>query len=281
VLFRSKDLTAASEDLRQARNQLAATQIQAGNLEREISRLDRQVEELSAEKSQVEKAVATLRSETESLKKGLAEMKEGSVIAFQGELLAQAAVEGGASASVINEALEGLIRTAEETLTVKNRESGILKVAGALPKVAITEAERRKIHAAIGASKERKLLRFTAPSNVVQGQVVNGVVAIFDSRLVFRKDDVLMTETIRSGLEQSDAADVLYTMLKQINRIAVSRGVLPDPISGAVGNLDSLDFYEAVDKISESKETLSVEFVAAEDIYTEGPVNLKIILGEG
>jgi uncharacterized protein (DUF3084 family) len=276
-----KELTSASDDLRNAESQLALTRRQASNLEKERSDLSRQVKELNAEKRGMESAVANLRGETEQLKKGLAEMKEGRVIAFQGELLAQTPVEGGASSADIDGALATLIRIAEETLAVKNRESGILKASETLPKAAITSSDRERIHKELGSAKGRKLLRFMAPSNVVQGQVLNGAVEILGSRLVFRKDDVLMTETVESGFSQSRAADELYAMLRRINRKAVAQGVLPDPISGMVGNLDTLDFYDVVDRISEAGSDSVVTFLAANDIYTEGPVNVKIVLGDG
>jgi hypothetical protein len=228
----------------------------------------------------MEKDVAALRSEIEQLERGLVEMREGSVIANQGELLAQTALGAGAVSADMDEAFDRLIRTAEETLTLKNRESGVLKNAGPPLRVAITPEERKKLYDFGGPLDERKLLRLTAPSNVVQGQVVNGILEIHTSRLIFRKDDVLMTETVRRGMAQGEAADTLYTMLKRINRRAVSQGVLPDPITGTVGNLDTLDFYDAVDKISESEEDRGVTFLASEDIYTEGPVGVKIVVDD-
>ncbi|MDR3254720.1 MAG: DUF3084 domain-containing protein [Synergistaceae bacterium] len=273
-------LLTASSDLGEVSVKLSDAQRQAASLQSERERLTIQVTALDKEKTQMEKSVASLRGETEQLKRGLAEMREGRVIAFQGELLAQVSVEGGAKPADIGAALARLARLAEEALAVKNRESGILGAGDAPPKAAITENEKKKIYETLGGAKGRKLLRLTAPANVVQGQLVNGVVDIFDSRLIFQKDEVLMTETIKGGLGQENAADILYTMLKQLNRQAVAKGILPDPISGAVGNLDSLDFYDAVDKISDFSEASSVSLVAAADIYTEGPVDVRIVLGE-
>jgi uncharacterized protein (DUF3084 family) len=271
-----RSLTTASDDLADVSGKLAEAQRQVTGLEDESARLSLQVRALDEEKRGMEAAVADLRAETAQLKSGLAEMREGRVIAFQGELLAQVPVDGKASRADVDAALAKLIRLAEETLVVKNRESGILTSGDVPPKVAMAEDERKKVYSALVGSPERRLLRLIAPANVVQGQLVNGHAEIFDSRLIFRKDEVLMTETIRGGLEQSEAADVLYTMLKQLNGVSVAKGILPDPISGAVGNLDTLDFYDAVDSISEFIEERSVTLMAADDIYTEGPVNVKI-----
>jgi hypothetical protein len=68
-------------------------------------------------------------------------------------------------------------------------------------------------------------------------------------------------------------------MLTRINRSSVSRGILPVPITGTVGNFDSLNFYDVVDRIvadnSDFRAT-TVTIRAAADIYTEGPVRVKI-----
>jgi uncharacterized protein (DUF3084 family) len=271
-----EELLAASRDLMDVSARLGKAQLQSEALEKERVRLSGQVEVLNQEKLRAEADVAELVRETANLKEGLAEMREGKVIVFQGELLAQTAVESGAVSADIETALSRLVNSAEETITVKNRESGILKLVSASLKVEIAEAERKKIRSALSAARGRKVLRLTAAANAVLGQVVSGTVDIFDSRIIFRKDDTLLSDTVSGGLTQNEASDVLYTMLKQINPKAVAMGVLPNPISGAVGNLDSLEFFAAADKMSESKLPVVVTLSAAEDIYTEGPVNVRI-----
>jgi hypothetical protein len=112
------------------------------------------------------------------------------------------------------------------------------------------------------------------------GQTLEGLITMFDSNLIYSEGEVMMREAIRREMTHEDAANVLYTMLKQINRMAVSKGILPDPFSGTVGNLDTLDFYDIVDKIVESSEDCVVTISAAADIYTEGPVRVGIEVGK-
>jgi uncharacterized protein (DUF3084 family) len=273
------ELLSASRDLRDVTAELGGARLQVTELERERARLDEQMGLLNQEKERMESDVAALRKEADDLREGLDEMKGGRVIVFQGELLAQIAVESDARPDEVDAALSRLVISAAEAITVKNRESG-MAMAGEPPRVEISEALRKEIHDELGRSSGRKLLRLTAAMNVVLGQVVDSKVDIFDSKVVFRKDEILLTDKIRGGLPQDDASDLLYTMLKQINPKAVALGVLPNPISGAVGNLDSLDFFSVVDKINESQQPLVITFVAANDIYTEGPVNIRILLEE-
>lgn len=249
---------------------------QISALTQNLSERQNQLSEMEMEVYYTQQELERLRDEAEDLKKSLAEMKGGKVIAFQGELLAQAPVEGDSSSAVIDAAFARLIQTAEETLSLKVPEN-----AQELPtKVEIGTETRRRIAAELASAKERKVLRLSAPSNIVQGQVVEGVVQTHDSRTIYKKDEVLKRETIRGDATPEQAADLLYSMLKHINRSAVGDGVLPDPISGAVGNMDSLVFYDLVDRISEASGVRDIVFLAATDIYTEGPVNVRVEISD-
>ncbi|GHV53450.1 hypothetical protein FACS1894216_11470 [Synergistales bacterium] len=264
------EVLSAAGDLKAAREKLAETQAQASAAEKER-------DALSAEKSRLDASVSVLREETESLKKGLAEMKEGQVIAFQGELLSQVPVERGAAPAAVNAAFERLTKTAEEALTEKYRELIGNRTVNAATKVTISNETRAAVKDELARSSGRKLLRMTAPSNAVRGSVLYGEVKIFPSSLIFKKGDVLLSGTARGGASNDGAANELYAMLRRVNRASVGKGVLPDPISGTVGNIDTIDFYEAADKISKSEGDVSVSLVAASDIYTEGPVDISIM----
>jgi uncharacterized protein (DUF3084 family) len=236
---------------------------------------------IKAEKQAAETAVESLREETSLLKRGLAEMKEGRVIVFQGEMLAQTSIEREASGYDTDAAVETLIGLSGDYLSRKITESWRTD-ASDMPEVVVTKGMRENIDAQLRSKNGRKVLRLVAPSNIVMGQTLEGVINIFDSELVFREGEVLMRENLRGFRTHEDAADVLYTMLKQINSSAVSKGILPDPFSGTVGNLDSLDFYDIVDKIVNENgyESRVVTILAASDIYTEGPVRVRIEVGD-
>jgi hypothetical protein len=183
----------------------------------------------------------------------------------------------------IDLALSGLIRAAEEYLTEKSSgANGSFAYARPMGPINVILADevRRAVASEVMTSKGRRALRLTALSNAVEGQAVEGLVSVFDSRRIFVMDDVLMAETLMGGLGQDNTADVLYTLLKRINGRAVALGVMPDPLTGNVGNLDSVDFFEAVERINETETLKAVRFMAASDIYTEGPVNIRIEIEE-
>ena len=277
-------LFSASDDLRAAQEKLALTEASARSLDIERRELNDELGVLMTEKIQTEKAVELLRTETEQLKKGLADMKKERVVAFQGELLAQTFVEpaadgGPVTAEMANLAMTRLTRSAEEYLSEKSSQaSGPFAYARPVGPISVilTDDVRRAVASEAATSGGRRAMRLTALSNAVEGQAVEGLVSVFDSRRIFGMDDVLMTESVMGGLGQDNTADILYTLLKRINGRAVALGVLPDPLTGNVGNLDSVDFFEAVERINETETLKVVKFMAADDIYTEGPVSIRI-----
>ncbi|MDR1482700.1 MAG: DUF3084 domain-containing protein [Synergistaceae bacterium] len=281
-------LASASEDLLVAQERLTFMEMSARSLDIERQELGRELSALRTEKIQTENAVALLRAETEQLKKGLFDMKKERVVALQGELLAQTFVEppadgGTITAGEIDLAMSGLIGAAEKYLSEKSSGTdGSFAYTKPLKpiNVILTDEVRRAVAFEVMASKGRRALRLTALSNAVEGQAVEGLVSVFDSRRVFAKDEILMSETLTGEFGQDNTADVLYTLLKRINGRAVALGVMPDPLTGNVGNLGSVDFFEAVERIDDTDTQKTVRLMAATDIYTEGPVNIRIEIGE-
>jgi uncharacterized protein (DUF3084 family) len=239
-----------------------------------------QLDEMELEVYGARRELERLTAEAAALKEGLEQMKEGRVVAFQGELLAQTSIEGDANADEIDAAISRLVRTAEEKLSLGD-DPGEPPRPRPAAEVVVTLEERTSVERRLRDSDTRKVLRLSAPSNIVLGQTVEGVVRVYDSKLIYRRDTLLLTHTVDGALSPEDAADLLYALLKQINRIAVGNGVLPDPISGAVGNLDSMEFYDAVDMIVGGSGERKIDLFAAADIYTEGPVNIRVKVSSG
>lgn len=249
-------------------------------LDRRISQLtvdvrDRQyqLEEMELEVMGAKNELAKLTEESNVLRKGLDEMKAGRVVAFGGELLSQTVIESGADESRVAAAMDSLIELAESYLRRTIRGG-----ANDLPdtKVAISDAERAKVVAELASSQSRKVLRLYSPANVVMGQSVDGVVDTLDSSLIYRSGDLLMSRAAPAGLDTNEAGDALYTMLRQLNRSAVQAGVMPDPISGTVGNLETGEFYEIADRIADGAQEKDIKIYAARDIYSEGPVAVRV-----
>jgi hypothetical protein len=270
----ARQMTALTNEVRSRQSELDEMTLDLIAAQNELS-------SVRYEKRTVEAEVALLKNETEWLKDGLAEMKEGRVIVFQGEMLAQTSIESGENGYDLDGAVQRLIALSDEYLEKKMTDLAGVDAEDA-PTVVVADEMRKNVADALKDAAGRKVLRLTAPSNVVLGQPLEGVLSMFESRLIYKEGETLVRERVSGVARHEDGANILYTMLKRINRSAVSKGILPDPFSGTVGNLDSLDFYDMVDKIvvfGEALKAAEITITAAADIYTEGPVKVKIEVG--
>lgn len=124
----------------------------------------------------------------------------------------------------------------------------------------------------------RYLLRLTAAANAVEGEVVQAELVCFESKLVFSRDDLLAERRFQPGQVREDLEDQVYRILREVNAHASGKGVLREPITGNVGTIDSAEFLDAIETIAESGKAVTLKILAAQDIYTEGPVSVRFII---
>ena len=62
----------------------------------------------------------------------------------------------------------------------------------------------------------------------------------------------------------------------EVNKAAVAGGVMPDPLSGKVGNIDAASMIEASDKMRSLGGDVRVTAYAKNDISVAGPVLVRL-----
>lgn len=264
-------LFTASADLNTAQTQLKTLKAQAIKLEENRDALEKEMGLLKNEKQSLENSIQMLHDESTKLKVGLRQLSEGRMAVFSGELLSQVAVSANPDLAQINIVLDQLLKKAQEVISVRGGK-------GAPINVSIAQSSKTATLEKLMNSKDRHVLRLIAKSNAVTGQNVVGEIRIFKSNRIYQEGELLSRQGVGSDLTREEAADILYALLKDINRKAVAKGVLPDPLSGSVGNLDSILFFDAVDRMTEPSKNVEVRVLAEKDIYTEGPVSVSIIV---
>ena len=97
----------------------------------------------------------------------------------------------------------------------------------------------------------------------------------YSTKLIFSANDMLAEKNIKKGTKREVVEETLFHMLRDINAGAAKEGVLRDPLSGNVGSIDTAEFMQALEDITDSKYDIKLRIFAAEDIYTEGPVKIR------
>jgi len=241
-------------------------------VEKERVRLEEELRGLETKRSSLEKSVASLRVQMDSLKKGLEQVREGRIIALAKEVLGQVPLQQGSSRESVRAALSTLMEQAKVELALR---SGVKPEKISLYSERENELENPEPF--IG-KPSRTVVRLVAESNAVRDEPVSVSLQAHESRLVFKKGQVLGTKPIGASLSREEAEKELFKLLREINALSIQKGVIPDPLRGTVGNLSAGDFYGSVDRITKTGTPSMLVLEAEEDIYSEGPVRVRIAL---
>lgn len=269
-----KRLAAGTKNLNEANIMLAEMKKIKGKTEIEQAELQKKNAKLEQESRKLEESVKELKTESDNLKAGIQMLREGRIAALTGERLAQVLItDTGITKMQFNQAVERLSEESQALLAYRLGTKPEFIKKPAIDKESLEIAEKQVLR-----KKGRYLLRLTALANAIEGEPVDAEITVYDTRLIFKAKDVLAEKDFTSGESRQQVEDLLLRLLRDVNAVAAKEGVLRDPLSGNVGSMDTAEFMDAIEKIADSKTNIKLNIVAAEDIYTEGPVRVKFML---
>ena len=101
------------------------------------------------------------------------------------------------------------------------------------------------------------------------------------NRLIFRKGEFITDAKVDSTLGKREIWNELQNFIREkITPIAVSKGIIPNPETYQVGEIESDYLAEIVNKIKKQSKEVTVEFYSREDTYILGPLKLDIKVKE-
>ena len=267
-------LASGTKSLTEARAELVnMTQIKE-KTEEEQKVLLQEKAVLEQETKKLESSVASLKDEAERLKADIQRLREGRIAALTGEKLAQGVIAGpDVTSHQVDQALERLI---EETQALLAYRFGTKPEA--IKKPIVDKGSVDKAKSVLLKTPGRWLLRLRALSNAVEGEPVMTELETYNTKRIFTSGDILAEKVINKGASREDAEETLFLMLRDVNLRAAREGVLRDPLRGNVGSIDTTEFMQVIEDVSDAKSDVRLRIYAAEDIYTEGPVRIRFEL---
>ncbi len=281
-------------ELQEKKDKLTTVEMQLADGTKKLNEADRKLEELQKTRDQLEKArdkaaaeqkqlskelaglksnVNSLRSEADSLKSNIRNLREGRIAAFSGEILAQGVVEN--AKQLTEDRISGLMDALKTQCRVMLAQR-FGQDMDTISEPEITKDSEERVRSRLKDAKGRYLLRLAALSNAVYGEPLKTEASVYSSKKVYSKNE-LLTKIKFSGTEnRTEVETKIYNALRSINQKAVKDGILRDPISGNVGSVDSAELSSATKRIVEGQTACTLEMRTTNDIYTEGPVTLRL-----
>jgi uncharacterized protein (DUF3084 family) len=255
--------------------QTAALSLDIARFDLETLRNDRDL--LFSEKNDLEAAVNILREESEELRRELDMMRLEAITVQANALLAQKSVPPGSSREEAVKILEALGEDVRAVIAEKRAERNAPPGGGEI-KLSFDPAEESETASRVTDAPERCYIRALAAENIAMGEVVRVRLESGESYLLYDAGETIHRRLADPRARGFNAEETLHVFLRELKNEAIKNGVKPDPATNSVGSLEGQDFFEVVEQLKSLDAPVVISAVALEDIYTEGPVRIKIIL---
>jgi len=281
VEIRNIQLSTAQKNLNGTSAQLQEMEDKYQKLSSDISEKTDQLrelllirEKLIEEKENLSQEVEELNATIKALYSGITWIREGEVIFGSDEQIALTIVQGGRS---IEEVREELIRFLNKT-SDKVLAMGAKKDERTNQVFIIAQKEFEDIVQKIHDNDSNKewIIRLLSSINVIEGEPIVAHFVLIENNLVFKIDEVIISEEIESSEVPGEIEKELLSLLRKVSILAVERGIIPDPKSSFIGTISAVNLYDIVKTIVESGSTMQVSVISVYDTWSVSPLRVRM-----
>ena len=263
---------AAEKSLQQANENLSAVQGQYQETQGALVTARSEVQSLTEARDKLNAEIEGLKQETKDLQQGLAVMRGGQMMYRSGEIVFAGVLQGGLpeeeNMKQINWMLDGANTVAMNRIGLDSNSKAEV--------VWLTRDEVERLKDLLGKAKGNVLVRVRSVANTVVGQPVLCGMEVIPNRVIFKDGKKIHEKVIDLADKTTNADQALMTFLQEINERSVKEGVLPDPMTGKVGNINAVTVVDTVTKMQKMGGKIRLTGYADGDITTAGPVQLRL-----
>ena len=237
------------------------------------SRAQEALASLTESKEQLTSEIEELEKTTAALRKGIINMREGQVYYRAGEVVYAGVMRGGlkhdANVAQVNWLLQNANEVALERLGMQQKDQPLQAIW--LSRGAVNNAVN-----ALDKSKGNLFFRVRTVANIIVGELAVCEIEMFENQFIYSDGTLLYSADFDMNDGSTSHDNLLMGFLTQINHQAVEAGVLPDPLTGKVGNMDAATMIETSNAIRRTNGLFTLKAYAKGDITTAGPVRLRL-----
>ena len=237
------------------------------------SRAQEALASLTESKEQLTSEIEELEKTTAALRKGIINMREGQVYYRAGEVVYAGVMRGGlkhdANVAQVNWLLQNANEVALERLGMQQKDQPLQAIW--LSRSAVNNAVN-----ALDKSKGNLFFRVRTVANIIVGELAVCEIEMFENQFIYPDGTLIYSADFDMHDGSTSHDNLLMGFLTQINHQAVEAGVLPDPLTGKVGNMDAATMIETSNAIRRTNGLFTLKAYAKGDITTAGPVRLRL-----
>lgn len=237
------------------------------------SRAQEALASLTESKEQLTSEIEELEKTTAALRKGIINMREGQVYYRAGEVVYAGVMRGGlkhdANVAQVNWLLQNANEVALERLGMQQKDQPLQAIW--LSRGTVNNAVN-----ALDKSKGNLFFRVRTVANIIVGELAVCEIEMFENQFIYSDGTLIYSADFDMNDGSTSHDNLLMGFLTQINHQAVEAGVLPDPLTGKVGNMDAATMIETSNAIRRTNGLFTLKAYAKGDITTAGPVRLRL-----
>lgn len=228
-------------------------------------------DKLAASKRTLEQEITELETATKKLQEGLVAIREGQVVFRSGEILYAGVLQAGLSQEENIAQMDGFLVASNamilKRLGVTDAKVQALWMPDAMVKGALHVLETTKLPAYV---------RVCAAGNIISGEMVVSRLEMVPNRVIYEEGAEVFTEELTIDPDGGNIEAMLMRFLQEVNKKAVTDGVMPDPITGKVGTIDAATMMEVASRMRELGGQVVLHAHAKKEITVAGPVLLRM-----
>lgn len=265
----------AESNLQDANSHLSEVQAQYMETQGALVSAKTEVQSLTEARNKLNEEIKDLKQETEALGQGLAVMREGQMLYRSGEIVFAGILEAGHPEEENLKQLNWLFDSANTSVM---HRVGLDPATQKASIVWVPEEESVRLLRILEKAKGNALVRMRSLANTVVGQPVLCSLEAIPNKLVF-KDGIKIHQKVIDMNTKGISADQAFMMfLQEVNQMSVKAGVMPDPMTGKVGNINAVTMVDTVTRMQRMGGKIRLTAFANGNITTAGPVALKLKL---
>jgi len=269
----------SSVDLAKANTQRSEAQAQVVELENryqaaqeKLSEAEKQVATIQSARDKLQAEVSSLETATKKLREGLTAIREGNVVFRSGEILYAGVLKAGLPPAENQKQMDSFLALANEQILGRlgiKEDKQVLWVSKAVVKDALK---------ALATGKGKIYVRVCAAGNILSDELAVSRLEMVANNRIYTDNEEIIRQKINVKANSQEVELALLAFLKDVNKAAVAKGIVPDPLTGKVGAIDAKEMEavsEAIRKLGGKAEIIAK---AKGDIDVSGPVLLQVMV---
>ena len=272
-----RQLRTQGQQLLQQRNQVQARlkqeQIRLRQADAQLSQARQQFQDANAQRAELQQVIAALEESRKQLLQGI---RLGNTTIRTGQVLASAVIQNLNTTSAAQQAVNTLLSEA------RNQAIALTQPPQMDPEQQVIQMTSNDVAQLIQQLSDGQtyVVRILSAANYLQGeQSVIVVPQVALNQAIFEPGTRIADIAVNTNLSDEELLSRLETLFRVANRQAISAGILPDPLTGAVGSFQQIKLFRFLLALKDTAESGPIEVLAItpETIYVAGPLMLELV----